>query len=131
MSQTTVLVADDEESVRRYIRNILAMQGLQVIEAVDGVDAMQKLKCLETPLDLLVTDLRMPRMDGIELARAVTNAQPHTVVLYISGYPFDLEEERCRNPGRICGFLPKPFTPKALSETVKHCLASTPNVSCT
>lgn len=106
------------------------MQGLQCIDAVDGIDAMRKMEDLETALDLFVTDVRMPRMDGIELARAVIRIQPHAAVLYISGYPFDLEEERSRNPGRIYAFLPKPFTPKALVEAVKQCLASAQNVLC-
>ena len=130
MPPITVLVVDDEETVRLYIRRILASQALETIEAVDGVDALRKIESLETPLDLLVTDIRMPRMDGVELARAVSLARPRTAVLFMSGYPFDLEEERGRNPGRICAFLPKPFTPKALIQTIQQCLASTQKASC-
>ena len=124
MALTSILVADDEETVRLYIRRVLATEELQIMEAVDGRDALEKIERLETSLDLLLTDIRMPRMDGIELARAVTNVQPRTAVVYISGYPFDLEEERSHNPGQVCAFLSKPFTPKALCETIRHCLAS-------
>jgi CheY-like chemotaxis protein len=130
MPLTTILVVDDEESVRLYIRRILAAQGWQIKEAGDGLDAMRKIEGMGAPLDLLLTDIRMPRMDGIELARAMIQTHPHTAVLYISGYPFDVKEEQSRNPQRICAFLPKPFTPKALVEAVKQCLAPAQNASC-
>ena len=125
-----ILVVDDEETVRVYIRRILAVHGLETIEAIDGLDALRKIEGLDEPLTLLVTDVRMPRMDGIELGRAVGTMHPETPILYISGYPFDIEEERSQHPGRMCAFLSKPFVPKKLVETVKQCLGSAQQVSC-
>jgi len=123
MRTPTILIADDEETVRIYIRRILAAQGFQVLEATDGVDAMEQIERMDSPVDLLLTDVRMPRMDGPSLAHSVTERYPETAVLFISGYPLDLERERSRHPRKACSFLPKPFTPKLLVEAVAHCLS--------
>jgi len=122
MAAETILVADDEETVRSFIRHTLTREGFQLLEAVDGVDALRQVAEHGTPIDLLLTDIRMPRMDGIALARSVAQAYPHTPIIYISGYAFDVEEER-GDPSRPCAFLSKPFTRQALLEVVQKCLA--------
>jgi CheY-like chemotaxis protein len=122
MPGETILIADDEPTVRAYIRTILRIEGYELLEAVDGVDALQKVEQRDAPVDLLVTDIRMPRMDGLALARSVTQRHPKTPVLYISGYSFDLEEERGRDSTVACAFLAKPFSRKTLLEAVQKCL---------
>ena len=124
----TILVADDEETVRSYIRNILTRRGYRLIEAQDGVDALEKLGHSPSPVALVLTDVRMPRMGGIALADAVFESSPRTPVVYISGYPLDLETEKKRHPQTACAYLPKPFTPKVLVETVERCLHAAPAV---
>jgi two-component system cell cycle response regulator CpdR len=121
MQSPKILVADDEESVRTYVGRILAMNGFEVVEAADGADALQHIETGDA-IDLLLTDVRMPRMDGIELARSAHAICPHLPVLYISGYPFDVDEERRIYPAKICAFVAKPFTPKTLVEAVRRCL---------
>src|SRR4051794_29712021 len=121
MPAGTILFADDEETVRSFIRNTLRREGFELLEAVDGVDALQKVAQRGAPVDLLVTDIRMPRMDGIASAKSVSQAYPETPVLYISGYPLDLEEERNRK--QPCASLSKPFTRQALLEAVQKCLS--------
>lgn len=130
MATPTILVVDDEETVRGYIRRILGMRGFQVLEAADGLDALRQIQSPGTTVDLLLTDIRMPRMDGIELAHAVTSLHPRMPVLYISGYPFDIEQERTQHAYKACGFLAKPFTPKVLVDTVNQCLSSVEKASC-
>ncbi len=120
MAAGTILFADDEPGVRTYIRSILRAEGFRCLEAVDGLDALQKIKHLEAPIDLLLTDVRMPRMDGIALAHSVTEVYPKTPVLFISGFPFDLEEERTKH--RSCGFVAKPFTRETLLDAIRKCL---------
>ena len=122
MSRGTILVADDEPAIRTLITNILKVEGYRLIEAVDGLDALQKIRQQDAQIDLLLTDVRMPRMDGMALARRVVEALPGTPVLYISAFPFDLEEERARH--EACVFLPKPFTRKVLLDAVRKCLQS-------
>ncbi len=120
----TILFADDESTVRSYVARILRREGFEILEAADGADAMEILRKRGAPIDLLLTDIRLPRMDGVELARTVTRMYPGTPVVYISGFPFSLDQERTPDELAACAFLPKPFDRKALLETVQKCLAS-------
>lgn len=118
----TILVADDEKTVRAYIASILRREGFRLFEAEDGLDALDQMEQKGAEIDLLLTDIRMPRMDGISLARAVVERYPKVPIIYISGYPFDLEEERTRHPNLACAFVPKPFARTALLEAIYKCL---------
>ncbi|HLK62225.1 MAG TPA: response regulator [Bryobacteraceae bacterium] len=124
MMGETILVADDEPVVRSYVEGILQRAGFNVIEAVDGVDALRQVDQRHAPIDLLLTDVRMPRMDGIALARSVLERFPKTPVLYISGYSFDLREERALLSGASSAFLPKPFSRQELVGAVQKLLDS-------
>ncbi len=124
-----ILLVDDEAFVRSYIRNILRLEGFEVVEGVDGVDALEQVERRQAPVDLLVTDIRMPRMDGIALARSLNQKFPATPVLYISGFPFNLDEERTLHPVPVCAFLPKPFSRQTLLEAVRKCLPRSPEQS--
>jgi|SRR5579871_603602 len=119
----TILLADDEVTVRAYVSNILRRAGFQLIEASDGADALDQVQQKAQPIDLLLTDIRMPRMDGIALARSIIEMYPKVPIIYISGYAFDFEEERSRSPKRACAFLSKPFSRKDLLDAVEKCLA--------
>ena len=129
MNAETILFADDESTVRTYIRNILLREGFDVLEATDGLEALQKVQDRGAPVDLLLTDVRMPRMDGIALAQALIHLYPNTPIVYISGYPLDLEEQQTRHPSNACAFLSKPFTRKALLEAIQKCLTPEKNAA--
>jgi two-component system cell cycle sensor histidine kinase/response regulator CckA len=118
----TVLVADDQEIVRTYVQGILRKEGFHVLEAADGLEALKQVEQRGAPIDLLLTDIRMPRMDGIALTRSVIEIYPKTPVLYMSGYSFDLEEERTMLAASACAFLAKPFTRKALLDAIQELL---------
>ena len=120
----TILIVDDEPTIRAFVSNILKIEGYQVIEAADGLDALEQVQRRGTPVDLVLTDIRMPRLDGVALARSLHNLYPRLPVLYISGYPFDVESEQSKYAGRPCGFVPKPFTRKSLLEAVQKCLSA-------
>ena len=131
MSPCTVLLTDDEESVRKFVRIILQSQGFEVLEACDGVEALERLGEVGHRISLLVTDQRMPRMDGLELAAACNRLYPGLPVLFISGYALDIEAERGKRPGSVCGYLRKPFRPKDLVEAVLTCLEPPKQAQCT
>ena len=120
----TILFADDEFVVRVSVGTILRREGFDVLDAVDGADALSQLVTRGAPVDLLLTDIRMPQMDGIELARRVCKIYPATPVLYISAYPFSLERQEPERLLGHCTFLEKPFRRKALLDAVRKCLAS-------
>jgi PAS domain S-box-containing protein len=103
----TVLLAEDEDAVRKLTRNALESAGYVVYEAANGEDALALLPDMPS-VDLLVTDLTMPGISGRELARLVRAERPTAAVVFISGYHSDIGRLDAI-PGAI--FLPKPFTP--------------------
>ena len=114
----TVLVVEDDSAVRAGIRGILTGAGHRVIEAADGHDALRRLEAAAGAVHVVVTDLVMPLMSGLELARRVRALRPALPVLFISGYapPADAPF----GPGET--FLPKPFDAPALLRCVRHAL---------
>src|SRR5581483_2615054 len=100
MSKQRILFVDDESAVRSYARHALTNAGFDVSLASDGEEALQLINDRSGDIDLLVTDIRMPKMDGIGLADAVETLYPQIPVLFISGYPFDLEAEQHKHPAK-------------------------------
>lgn len=109
-----VLVVDDETSMRRIARTMLEQAGYDVIEASNGEDALRFVD-QQTPIDLLVADVRMPVMDGDDMARRFRAARPDLKVLYVTGFADQLFEN---HPTLWQGeaFLDKPFSRRGLLE---------------
>src|SRR4029077_1111819 len=82
----TILLVDDDEALRRFVRRILLQQGFQVIEASDGVEALAVAAACGQPVELLLTDVIMPKLNGLALAQALSKERPGVRVLYMSGY---------------------------------------------
>ena len=119
----TILVVEDEISVRRLGAEFLASSGYSVLEAQDGGEALQECEQHRGPIHLLMTDLVMPGMSGWELAMRLAGQRPEMKVIYVSGYTDDtivphgvLEEE--------IAFLPKPFSLNELAHKVREALES-------
>ncbi len=110
-----MLVADSEPEVRRFVRAVLLRKGYEVLEAEDGAAAYELLQRRSGAVQLLVTEVQLPRMDGITLGRKVSADYPNTEVLYVAGF---LSEPLTGVP--IGRFLPKPFLGGALA----HCVQS-------
>jgi len=117
----TILLVEDEEGVRALARRILAAQGYTVVEADGPRRALELLEEHDGPIELLLTDVVMPEMDGAELAARVTALRPETRVLFMSGYTDDAIAGRglIAEGGR---FLQKPFTPDGLVSKVRGIL---------
>lgn len=114
-----ILVADDEDSVRSFVVRALELDGHEVSTAPDGGAALDI--ALQEEFDLLLTDIRMPVMDGIALALNVTTKRPNMKVLLMTGYA--TEKQRAQNLDRlIAGIISKPFTIEQISEFVKRAL---------
>ena len=121
----TILVAEDEEGVRRVVRSFLEGKGYHVLEARDGLEAMETYEKHQGPIHLLVTDLVMPRMGGLELGRRLIRANPGLKVLYMSGYSDQaVASQGNLEPGTM--FLQKPFSTDALAQSVRQLLDSAP-----
>jgi PAS domain S-box-containing protein len=117
----TVMLVEDEDLVRGLVRDILARQGYIVLDAADGQSALETARRHRGPIQLLVTDVVMPGMSGLELADSLTHERPDTRVIYISGYT-DERVMRRGTPQPGTAFLQKPFTPEALLRVTREVL---------
>ncbi len=117
----TILVVEDEEGVRKLVCRILQMQGYNVQEARDGVEALQIAEYCNGPIHLMLTDVVMPRMSGCELAKRLVAQRPKMKVLYMSGYT---ENEIVHNSilELDTAFIQKPFMPSKLVRKVRNIL---------
>ena len=112
-----ILIAEDNEGVRALTVRLLVDAGYRVFEGCDGVDAIETLRGLDEPVDLLISDVMMPRMNGSELAAHFQGIQPGTPILLMSGF---MDEESVRRAfNEPDAILPKPFTAEALLTRVK------------
>ena len=116
-----VLLVEDEPAVSDLARRILTQNGFTVIAAADPVDALALCESRKAPIRLLVTDMIMPRLNGLEVARKVRAARPTTPVLYISGYTQHPVIE-LNTAEHKSAFLQKPFTPDAFLEKIHELL---------
>lgn len=115
-----LLVVDDEPGIRAFLTRALALIDCEVVVAADGADAIQLFE-RTAPIDLLVTDLMMPAMNGLELGRRLQQSSPDLPIVYLTGYSDALFEER---PilGANEAYLDKPIVPAALYEAVSLAL---------
>ncbi|MCL5023744.1 MAG: response regulator [Nitrospirae bacterium] len=119
MSKPRILVIDDEEIVRISCRKCLAPEGYEVDLAGSGAEGMRVLA--ETPYDLVLTDLKMPDMDGMEFLMKIKEARPGTKVIMITGYSTVEHAEEAMLLG-ACNYVEKPFTPDTLIRAVREAL---------
>ncbi|MDB5388947.1 MAG: Blue-light-activated protein [Planctomycetaceae bacterium] len=117
----TVLLVEDDANVRELALRILRMNGYNILEAVDGKDALRVAEEYPDPIDLMITDLVMPRLGGGDLAHQLSLLRPSIKVLYLSGY----SAEMAIGQGLLIGdvsLVQKPFTPGALALKVREVL---------
>ena len=114
----TALVVDDEPLVRRMVALVLEQDGISVLTAGNGPDAIELCRSHPGEIDLLVSDIRMPQMDGCTLANQLQAENPELPVLLISGYWENDTAERSRFP-----LLSKPFSVSSLLQIVHRLLS--------
>jgi two-component system, cell cycle sensor histidine kinase and response regulator CckA len=116
-----ILLVEDEAGVRQLVREMLRALGYTILEAASGEEAMRLFAENMDRIDLLLTDVIMPRMSGRQLTQHLRSARPQQKVLYMSGYPDDVLAEH-RAPGESVFLLQKPFEPDALARKVREVL---------
>jgi len=120
----TILVAEDETGVRELVCRVLEREGHEVLAARDGNEALRLSRC-HGPIDLLLTDVIMPEMGGLELARRLAEDRPEMRVLFVSGY----NDDSRGSLGPKALLLPKPFTPADLSSAVRQAMSADPRTA--
>jgi len=120
--QGTVLLVEDEDAVRAFGARALTQRGYKVLEAASGIEALEVLEENDRQVDLIVSDVVMPEMDGPTFLREARARGISAKIIFVSGYA---EEAFSKNmpEGEEFGFLPKPFSLKQLIETVKAALS--------
>ena len=121
LGSETILLVEDEEAVRELARDVLRERGYRVLEAAEGVAALDLSRRFPGRIHLLLTDMVMPGLSGRDLARQLVPVRPGMRVLYMSGYT----EEAVGPPGsrdREIAFLQKPFSPNVLVARVRETL---------
>ena len=103
-------MAEDEPGLRKYVREVLERYGYTVLEARDGVEALDLAQKNSNRIELLLTDVVMPRMGGIELTSRFRDLCPRVPVLHMSGYTY----RAVRGAEALDSYIQKPFTPSAL-----------------
>jgi two-component system, cell cycle sensor histidine kinase and response regulator CckA len=121
----TVLLVEDEESVRELVRVTLASRGYNVLEAENGEAGLRMAESCKEPIDILITDVVMPGMGGRELAKTLLSLRPGISVLYLSGYTEDAVTQGVLGQGTA--FLQKPFTLLNLAKKVREVLRAKSN----
>lgn len=123
--QQTILVVEDDPSVRKLVTLVLREQGFEVIDVNDPTETLRISREHHGPIDLLLSDIVMPGISGLSVAAQVTADRPETRVLYISGYTAEtVGANDILRPGQ--NLLPKPFTPQDLVQAVWRVLRDAP-----
>jgi two-component system cell cycle sensor histidine kinase/response regulator CckA len=115
-----ILVVDDEGAVRRFAVRVLEHEGFTVVEAKDGLEALEVVQQNDGSFDVVISDIVMPRLNGVELMQALASSHPELPVILMSGYATAaLSELGIVAP---CSILPKPFPPERLLHEVRRCI---------
>jgi PAS domain S-box-containing protein len=125
----TVLLAEDQSSIRSVLREFLESEGYKVLEAQNGTEALEIAKHYTGPIDVLVTDVIMPQLRGIELAKRLTETYPGICVILMSGYSEDALVENQLLSEKNMTLIQKPFDPEELAQKIRESLsrASSPS----
>lgn len=124
-TQATILLVEDDESIRLLMTTVLQDHGYQVLVAGDGMQALQLLQVHKGPCDLVIADVIMPRMTSTALIEGVAAMKPEAKVLLMSGY--GLDTLKSNGVPETTPFLPKPFLPTTLIDTVRELLRPAPS----
>ena len=116
----TVLLVEDEQSVREFIRVLLGEHGYKVIEALDGDDALDMFEAYEADIDVIITDVIMPKRSGKAMYDVICNTHPGMKVLFISGYTADIIENKGIEDR--FSFVTKPLSPNNFLKVLRKVL---------
>ena len=122
-NSAVVLLVEDEEAVRRGGKRMLETRGYTVHEAGSGVEALEVMEELNGAVDIVVSDVVMPEMDGPTLLREIRKTYPDLKFIFVSGYAEDAFARNLPADAKF-GFLPKPFSLKQLAVAVREMLDS-------
>jgi two-component system, cell cycle response regulator CpdR len=116
-----ILIVEDDESVRAFTQRALAAEGHVVETAGDGEEGLERVRSAPERYDLVLSDIRMPIMDGIEMTRRIGALSPRTPILLMTGYA-EQRERAVELENLVKGVVEKPFTLPEIRERVRRAL---------
>lgn len=117
----TILLAEDEDDVRKFMKGAIEDFGYKVIDAVDGEDAINKFIENQNNIDLLLLDVVMPRKNGKEVYKTIKNIKPNVKILFMSGYASDfIQKKEIFDQG--LNFISKPVSPTDILRKIREVL---------
>lgn len=116
-----ILLADDDAAVRDLVKRALSAEGHQVHATQDGAEALEHLSANAAAIDVLVTDVEMPQVDGVAVAREALKLKPDMAIVLMSGFTDHLDRAGELNAKRLRS-IPKPFTLDQIKATVRSLL---------
>jgi two-component system cell cycle sensor histidine kinase/response regulator CckA len=119
VSQQTILVIDDDPQVRTLIVRVLTKAGYRVLEACEGAEGAALFRAHQEAISLVILDLVMPGLGGLDVANELTTSQPQLRVLYISGYAESIAAHSIRRAAPSL-MIVKPFSPNTLLDRVRE-----------
>ncbi|MDQ1335075.1 MAG: hypothetical protein QG552_2025 [Thermodesulfobacteriota bacterium] len=119
----TILVVEDDESLLRLTQVVLAQEGYHVLATASSIEAIEMVRQQEGEIDLLLADVVMPEMSGVELANEIKKIRPNIKTLFMSGYARTAELNH-ETREKAVPFLDKPFTPDRLTVKVREAIDS-------
>ena len=119
----TILLVEDEDAVRMFSSRALRDKGYRIIEASNGESALEFIQKNATTIDLVITDVVMPKMDGPTLMEHIKKLNPKMKIIFISGYTEDSFRNSLANDSHV-HFLSKPFNLKELAGKVKEVMGN-------
>lgn len=122
MVDAKLLIVDDNEGVRHLVSRWLEKAGFSVTEARDGAEAVEKVKV--DPPDIVLADIRMPKIDGIELARIIKSEHPQIKIILMTAYSSPQTIAQARREG-VDDYLEKPFTKDQVERITMEVLSGT------
>ncbi len=124
MEQThTILLVEDEDRLRQILKKMLGMFNYEVFEAENGQSALSLLTTHHNQVDLIISDINMPKMNGTELFQNITEKYPHIRCLLTTGYLEEHEKESIKNMG-VQGIIFKPYQVKEVLQMVQTSLTN-------
>lgn len=121
-AQEKILIVDDEPNVRKSIARVLRSEGWQIMEAVDGTAALELMQQID--FNLVISDLRMPRMNGVEFLAIASKTHPNSAQIMLSGHARPADLENIINQCKVIQFMEKPWMPAELQEKARQIVAA-------
>lgn len=121
LTKATILLAEDEESVREFVQTLLEGEGYQVLTANNGLDGIGMYRKFEAEITLVISDIKMPKMDGVELYRELTRINPGVTFIAMSGFAIPETINSLREFG-LLDIVRKPFSIEVLLQKIEAML---------